>query len=55
MKLLGGGYSADEIVREYPGLENQDVYQTAKYGAWLAVGKTSASMKSFRPHPGIGK
>ena len=33
LKLLGEGYTADEIVREYPELEKEDVYQAAKYGA----------------------
>jgi uncharacterized protein (DUF433 family) len=41
LKLLGDGYTADEIVREYPELEKEDVYQAAKYGAWLASEKTS--------------
>lgn len=36
LKLLGDGYTADDIVREYPELEKEDVYQAAKYGAWLA-------------------
>ena len=36
LKLLGDGYTAAEIVREYPELEKEDVYQAAKYGAWLA-------------------
>ena len=35
LKLLGDGYTADDIVREYP-------YQAAKCGAWLASEKTSA-------------
>ncbi len=42
LKLLGDGYAADEIVCEYPELEKEDVYQAAKYGAWLASEKTSA-------------
>lgn len=42
LKLLGDGYSAEDIVREYPELELEDVYQAAKYGAWLASGQTSA-------------
>jgi uncharacterized protein (DUF433 family) len=41
LKLLGDGYTADEIVREYPELEKEDVYQAAKYGAWLASETTS--------------
>ena len=36
LKLMGDGYTADDIVREYPELEKEDVYQAAKYGAWLA-------------------
>ena len=41
LKLLGDGYTADEIVKEYPELEREDVYQAAKYGAWLASETTS--------------
>lgn len=41
LKLLGDGYSADDIVREYPELEQADVYQAAKYGAWLASERTA--------------
>mgnify|MGYP001609887020 CR=1 FL=1 len=42
LKLFGDGYTAEDIVREYPELELEDVYQAAKYGAWLASGQTSA-------------
>jgi uncharacterized protein (DUF433 family) len=42
LKLLGDGYTAQDIVREYPELEVEDVYQVAKYGAWLASERTSA-------------
>lgn len=41
LKLIGDGYAAEDIVREYPELEKEDVYQAAKYGAWLASEKTS--------------
>lgn len=41
LKLLGDGYAAQEIVKEYPELELEDVYQAAKYGAWLASERTS--------------
>lgn len=41
LKLLGDGYTADDIFREYPELEREDVFQAAKYGAWLASEKTS--------------
>jgi uncharacterized protein (DUF433 family) len=42
LKLLGDGYTADDIVREYPELERDDVFQAAKYGAWLASEHTTA-------------
>ena len=41
LKLLGSGYTADDIVREYPELELDDVYQAARYGAWLATERAS--------------
>jgi len=41
LKLLGDGYTADEIAQEYPELEKEDVYQAPKYGAWLASETTS--------------
>lgn len=43
LKLLGDGYTAADIVREYPELEVEDVYQAEKYGAWLASERTSAA------------
>ena len=42
LKLLGDGYTAEDIIREYPELEKEDVYQAAKYGAWLASERSSA-------------
>jgi uncharacterized protein (DUF433 family) len=41
LKLLGDGYTAADIVLEYPELEKEDVYQAAKYGAWLASERIS--------------
>lgn len=41
LKLLGDRYTAEDIVREYPELEVEDVYQAAKYGAWLASERSS--------------
>ena len=41
LKLLGDGYTTDEIVKDYPELEREDVLQSAKYGAWLASERTS--------------
>jgi uncharacterized protein (DUF433 family) len=42
LKLIGDGYTADEIIHNYPELEKEDIYQAAKYGAWLASEKTIA-------------
>ena len=33
---------ADQIAAAYPELEKEDIYQAAKYAAWLASEKTSA-------------
>jgi uncharacterized protein (DUF433 family) len=41
LKLLGDGYTAEQIIGEYPELELNDVYQAAKYGAWLASERTT--------------
>ena len=41
LKLLGDGMNADEIVAAYPELEKEDVFQAAKYAAWLASEKTT--------------
>lgn len=43
LKLLGTGYTATEIVKEYPELVLEDVYQATKYSAWLAGEHTSAA------------
>lgn len=42
LRLVADGYSVDDIVREYPELEREDVLQSARYGAWLASERTSA-------------
>lgn len=42
LKLLGDGYTAEDIARLYPELEPEDVYQAARYGAWLASEQTLA-------------
>ena len=33
LKLLGNGYTADDVVREYPVLELEDVYACAAFGS----------------------
>ncbi|MYC06649.1 MAG: DUF433 domain-containing protein [Chloroflexi bacterium] len=40
LKLIGNGYTANDILREYPILELEDVHQCTAYGAWLASQKT---------------
>ena len=40
LKLMGNGYGVEEILREYPELETDDVHQCATYGAWLASDRT---------------
>jgi uncharacterized protein (DUF433 family) len=42
IKFLGDGYTAEQIIGEYPELELNDVYEAAKYGAWLASERTTA-------------
>ena len=36
LKLLGDGLSTAEIVELYPELEEADILQSVRYGAWLA-------------------
>ena len=36
--LLADGMSVDQILADYPGLENADVRACIAYGAWLASG-----------------
>ncbi len=33
LKLLGNGYSVEDVLREYPALEREDIHQCATYGA----------------------
>lgn len=40
LKLIGNGYNAADIAREYPDLDVADVRQCATYGAWLASERT---------------
>ena len=36
LKLLGNGYDANDIIREYPEIKVDDVAQCAQYASWLA-------------------
>ncbi len=40
LKLLGAGYTAQDVIREYPALELADIYECATFGAWLASDNT---------------
>ena len=42
LKLLGAGYTAQDVVREYPLLAIEDIHECATYGAWLASESTVA-------------
>ena len=35
VNLLANGMSHDEILQEYPDLEEEDIRQALKYAAWL--------------------
>ena len=35
LKLLGNGYTAEDIVREYPILELEDVYECVTFGSGI--------------------
>ncbi len=36
LNLLAGGMTPEEIIREYPYLELEDIHQVLHYAAWLA-------------------
>jgi uncharacterized protein (DUF433 family) len=36
LKLLADGYTAPQIVEDYPELQEPDVHAAARYGVWLA-------------------
>ncbi len=36
LNLIANGMTVEEIVREYPDLEPEDIRQALRYGAWLA-------------------
>ena len=40
LKLLGNGYTVDDIVLAYPEIDEANVHQCAAYGAWLASERT---------------
>lgn len=37
LKLIGDGYTADEIVQLYPELERDDVFAAARYASQMIV------------------
>ena len=36
LNLISNGMTAQEIVKEYPYLEEEDIRQSLQYAAWLA-------------------
>ncbi len=36
LNLLAGDMTTEEIIREYPYLEPEDIHQVLRYAAWLA-------------------
>lgn len=36
LNLLAGGMTTDEIIRDYPYLEPEDIRQVLRYANWLA-------------------
>lgn len=36
LNLISNGMTAQEIVKEYPDLEEEDIRQSLQYAAWLA-------------------
>ena len=39
---IGAGRSIDDVLRDYPYLEREDVLQALRYAAWLAEGSDLA-------------
>ncbi len=37
LNMLANGMKEDEILKEYPTLENKDISECLKYAAWLAT------------------
>jgi uncharacterized protein (DUF433 family) len=36
---IAGGATADDLLREFPYLEREDITQALRYAAWLAQGR----------------
>lgn len=42
LRYLAGGYTAEQLVAEFPELELEDVRESLRYAAWLASGRVLA-------------
>ena len=42
LRYLAGGYTAEQLVEEFPELELEDVRESLRYAAWLASGRILA-------------
>lgn len=40
---IATGRAADDVVRDFPYLEREDVFEALRYAAWLAEGGMSAA------------
>ena len=36
---IGGGLSIDDLLKDYPYLEREDILEALRYAAWLAQGR----------------
>jgi len=45
IKLIAGGKSTEEILKEYPELEEEDIKQALKFAAWMVSEKQLPMIK----------
>jgi len=45
IKLIAGGKSTEEILEEYPELEEEDIKQALKFAAWMVSEKQLPMIK----------
>lgn len=45
IKLIAGGKDTEEILKEYPELEEEDIKQALKFAAWMVSEKQLPTIK----------
>jgi len=45
IKLIAGGKSTEEILKEYPELEEEDIKQALRFAAWMVSEKQLPMIK----------